>query len=302
MKKKSLLLISVIAFGLVCCTNKEELKRTKKVELEFVFFDIPNSPSNNKYPKEVSKLCEVIEKACKDTNFVFTPMVFTRADLNSKYKIDLLEGKSGNPTIIYIKKQIDNFFKDSLLNEILTKPKNSNYSFEQYFFTIKERKKYFIYSTNEDLQVDSILVLNSIENLRNAISASLCENKFSKIVVLYEPTIFSNPPPPITNCSELQILLLNIATSLNYADRTTAKDDAVDKYFAPEFSVTLSYTDVNSPAAKDFENGKEYLDQLVGDKHIESIQITDCKKNETGKIVHIDVKQVTKKDLDVQTQ
>ena len=135
---KRILFIVAITFSFVLssCNSSEEVGRTKKVELEIQFFTIINS-NNNKYPKEISKICDVIKATCNDTNFAFTPLLFTRVDLNTKFKINLLEGKEGNATINFIRMQNNHFFSDKVINKILTEPTNSSYSYINFSSNLK---------------------------------------------------------------------------------------------------------------------------------------------------------------------
>lgn len=297
---KRILVIVAIAFSFVLssCNSGEEVGRTKKVELEIQLFTKTNSNSN-KYPTEISKICDVIKASCNDTNFAFTPLIFTRVDLNNKFKIDLLEGKEGNATINFIRIQNNHFFSDSVMNKILTEPTNTSYSFIDFSSNLKEKKNYFVYSTNEDLKIDSITVYHSEDDLRKAISQALCINNFSKIVVLYEPSTNGDSPPPPQACSDLQQLLIKIATSANYAERTKAKDDAVRMFFADKFSVTLK--NEHGDIVDEYEMGGEYLDKLVADFHIIDFRIVNCQKNQ-DKITHIDVVEKRKNDVDVKAE
>lgn len=169
----------------------------KKVEMEVLLYNKMSENNTEKYPKTLQEISQpFIEVGDKKLNFAFAPLSFKRVDLNKKFELEYLNNKAGDASKIkFVNRQIDNYFRDSLVPDLLVSPSTSPVNVADELNRAKGKPNYFIYSSEEDLEIDGKEIYHSVSDLRSAITKFLYGNENSKIVVLYEPPMEKKPSP-----------------------------------------------------------------------------------------------------------
>ncbi len=121
-------------------------------------------------------------------NIAVTPIKITREDLHKSIELEYLGNKAGDATKIkFVARELSHFFRDSSVNKTLIEERDTSYKTEIFLNSLKDKKNYFIYSSDENLKVNDKEVYHSVKELQTAISQFICEGLPSKIVVIYEP-------------------------------------------------------------------------------------------------------------------
>lgn len=183
-----------VILGLLTACGPE----TKPVELEVLLYNKVVNTTADKYPKALQEICKPLSEVGlkQDEEFRFEPISLKRADLNRSFQIEYLDNKAGDPgKIKFVNRQLEHYFADNYVNEILAAPSVPAGNVPDDLTRYKTKKNYFIFSSDEDVEVAGKDVCHSIKELRAAISKFLGENDATKVVIVFEPLV--KPPPSL---------------------------------------------------------------------------------------------------------
>lgn len=298
-----LLPLSIII--LIGC-NGNNTAPVKQIELIIKFSGPPKSildgtnSSEIKYSDDIINIGKPIKNHCKGIgNVGFEPIIFERTDIDKRFRINYFVGE-GIKTFIATGKKYNRYFRDSLANRLLLEPANMSFDISSNLSSSLEKSNYFIYSTDDNLKITNKVVYTSIEDLRNAIIKSICEEKITKVVVLYEPSTQSKDtsggnPPPIPD--GLRELLLRITQNSDPLERRQMAEQIMQDSFTTQLYVKMYRENRNSePEIWDYNDGKNYiLKRLTSEESIKDIKIWKLERSNTdNKISYLELTEMHK--------
>jgi len=301
-----------ILLSLVVVSCKYCSKKTTDLKIDLAYINTSNLCENNnsKLPQEAKELFKPIElndnigkfSGCI-YQFGINPYSFISiSDSNYngivKFRQKVLDEDTYDAVITNYNNMAEDISIESLCNG---SPNNNPINSLNTILRINGYSQIFVLSKIlNDTVWNNYRVYKNLNTLKSDLSLLYKASSKQKILVIIEPRS-NEVRDTIQHVPEVQELLLLMGTDPDYAKRSEAKGKIIDTYFSNEFTITLRLDDSSTSVTHEYSDGIKYLDDLVKHRHLENIQIGNPQKDSQGKIIHLNVTEIIKKDIDVKS-